>query len=54
MTVPASWRRRHAAWTVTTGTSARTGAPRSETTYCVGVIENDGKRVSETAKESRD
>ena len=28
--------------------------PRSETTYCVGVIEeNDCKRVSETAEESR-
>ena len=28
--------------------------PKTETIYCVGVIENDGKRVSETAKEPRD
>lgn len=27
--------------------------PKTETIYCVGVIENDGKRVSETAEESR-
>lgn len=25
--------------------------PVTETTYCVGVIEDDGKRVSETVKE---
>lgn len=28
--------------------------PRTETTYCVGVIENDCKKVSKTAKEPRD
>ena len=27
--------------------------PKTETIYCVGVIENDGKRVSETVEESR-
>ena len=25
--------------------------PRTETTFCVGVIDDDSKRVSETAKE---
>ena len=28
--------------------------PRTDNIYCVGVIENDSKRVSETAKEPRD
>lgn len=28
--------------------------PKTETTYCVGVIENDCKGIFETAKEPRD
>lgn len=28
--------------------------PKSETTFCVGVLNDDSKRVSETVKEPRD